>query len=97
MEDKINKIELISEFLYKPLIEKKVKIIDSKVETQIGLEGGILYESFYFFYILKKDSDKVLKISKKENVFEFYYKGKALNIDGSFFKGTVLSRIKKIK
>lgn len=83
--------------LYKSLIGKQIKITSSKIKTQIGLSGVIIYESASYLHIKVEKELKIVRIFKNNVFFDVTIQGKALNIDGRLLLLTVLPRIKKIK
>ncbi len=54
-----------------PLILKKIKIIDSKNKTLIGLEGTVIKETKHTLTI--KTKEKTIRVIKKINVFELIF------------------------
>lgn len=91
-----SKKELEFEVLLKSLVGKKIEILSSKIKSQEGLKGTIIYESANFFHI-KPETGDIVKIMKKNIKFKTTVEGKPLYIDGRLLFSTVLSRIKKIK
>ncbi len=95
MVDVLLKKELINRVLYKPLVGKDIRIIESKNPFLVGITGVILYETALTFHIETEKGIK--KVLKSIIVFETDVDGKALKISGDLFKVTTSSRIKKIK
>lgn len=83
--------------LYKSLIGKEITITFSKIKTQIGLKGTIIYESANFLHVKVEKELKTVKIFKNNVFFDITIDGKALNMDARLLFSTVLHRIKKIK
>lgn len=82
--------------LYKSLVGKYVKVIDSSNKNLIGLEGWLVKESANMFHILG-NKGSIRKILKKSVVIEAEVEGKLLNMDGSLLFSTISNRIKKMK
>lgn len=97
LEKLSQKKQIEYEVLYKSLVGKQIKITSSKIKTQIGLNGTIVYETANFFHIKMEKELKIVKIFKNNVFFDIIIDGKALNIDGRLLLLTVLPRIKKIK
>ncbi len=85
------------EVLYTSLVGRQIEITNSKIKTQIGVIGVIIYETASFFHLRREKDKKIVKIFKKNISFNVNFNGKALNIDGRLLLLTVLPRIKKIK
>lgn len=85
------------EVLYTSLVGRQIEITNSKIKTQIGVIGVIIYETASFFHLRREKDKKIVKILKKNISFNVNFDGKALNIDGRLLLLTVLPRIKKIK
>lgn len=79
----------------KSLIGKKIKIINSKIENQIGVCGELVYETANFL-ILEQNGVSV-QILKSNVTIGLEYKGQPLYMDGRFIISTLTQRIKKYK
>jgi len=80
---------------YSSLIGKNIKIISSKISSQIGLSGVLLFETANFLILLVNGLE--IKIFKDNVTIEFSDFGKALNMDAHLLLFTITNRIKKIK
>lgn len=90
-----SKKNIINDLLYKSLIGEEIEIIDSKIKSQIGVKGKIIFESQN---MLKIDSKGILKQYLKSNLkIKILSKQKPLYMDGRLLFSTSINRIKKIK
>lgn len=81
--------------ILKSLVGNYVKIVESKIENQVGFCGELVDETANFL-ILEYEGSTV-KILKSNVTIEVEYKGKPLYIDGRFLLSTLTQRIKKYK
>jgi RNase P/RNase MRP subunit p29 len=76
----------------KEFIGKKMKIIKSKNKSFEGFQGFIIDETKNFFVV--ESGDKIKKVPKKGNVFEFFVYDKRFEIDGNLILESPENRIK---
>lgn len=79
----------------KSLIGKNIKIINSTIENQVGIEGELLLETANF--LILSNNGSTINILKQNVTIELDYKGQALYMDGRFLYSTLTQRIKKFK
>ena len=91
----LSKKQILKKILYEPLIGRKIEVIDSKNNTNIGLKGIILFESKNDLIISTHNGEK--RIRKDINGFKIEIEGKLLYMDGNLLTGTLINRIKKVK
>lgn len=84
------------DILYKTLIGKHIKILESSNQNQIGIGGTIVYESANLLYI-KTNQNTIKKILKKSITIELEYNNHIFKINCNLLKNTLIQRIKKIK
>lgn len=83
------------DILCKSLIGRKAEIVNSKIKSQIGIKGKIIYETAKFLIL---DVEGLEKRYFKNNIeLKIDYDGKALYINAQLLLSTLPSRIKKVK
>ena len=87
---------MLKNILYKTLISKDIKIINSTNEFEIGISGKIVFETKNLFHIYTKDK-KIKKVIKKNIEFIILIDDKKLKIKGEVLENTLVNRIKKMK
>ncbi|MFW6285575.1 MAG: ribonuclease P protein subunit [Nanoarchaeota archaeon] len=81
--------------LFESLIGKEIEIIDSTNKNLIGIKGILIYESFNLLYV---DTNGIVKkILKNVVVLKIKYENQYLKVNGEVLKGTLITRLKKIK